>query len=64
VKRADLLTRIRKAAAEAGMTFELVREGGRHSIFRFGSQQVVVPRHREINEQTARGILRDLGLDK
>ncbi len=40
----------------------LVREGGSHSVFRFGTQSVVIPRHREINELTARGILRSLGL--
>jgi predicted RNase H-like HicB family nuclease len=43
-----------------GKEFALVREGGSHSIFRCGSQRVVVPRHREINEQTARGIMKDL----
>jgi hypothetical protein len=52
VKRTDLLRKIGKAAADVGTTLEFVREGGSHSIFRFGSQQVVIPRHREINELT------------
>jgi mRNA interferase HicA len=60
VKRTDLLRKITEAAAGAGVDFALVREGGSHSIFRCGSQHVVVPRHREINEHTARGIMRDL----
>ena len=62
MKRVDLINRISKAAADAGVTFEKVREGGGHTIYRYGSQNVVIPRHKEINELTARGILRSLGL--
>jgi len=62
LKRTDLVRRIAKAAAARGIEFVLVREGGGHSIYRYGSQNVVIPRHREINEMTARGILRDVGL--
>ncbi|GAB3844971.1 hypothetical protein GCM10029963_22590 [Micromonospora andamanensis] len=58
----DLIGKIGKAAAEAGVVFEKVREGGSHTIFRYGSQNVVIPRHKEINELTARAILRSLGL--
>jgi len=39
-----------------------VREGGSHTICRYGSQHVVIPRHREINEVTTRRILRDVGI--
>jgi mRNA interferase HicA len=62
VKRADLIRTIAAAATAAKTTFTLVREGGQHSVYRYGSQLVVIPRHREINELTARAILRDLGL--
>lgn len=62
MKRVDLIRKIAKAAAAGGIEFLLVREGGAHSIYRYGSQNVVIPRHREINEMTAQGILRDLGL--
>ncbi|MFE9206597.1 type II toxin-antitoxin system HicA family toxin [Micromonospora sp. NPDC007230] len=62
MKRTDLISKIGKAAADAGTTFEKVREGGSHTIYRYGSQNVVIPRHKEINENTARGILRTLGL--
>lgn len=58
--RNELLRRIRRAAADKDVGFELVREGGNHSIYRCGSQNVVIPRHREINELTARSIMRDL----
>lgn len=36
-----------------------VREGGEHTIYRVGDKQVSVPRHREINELTAKGIIRN-----
>lgn len=62
MKRADLLTLISKAAADAGCDFEFVRQGGNHSIYRYGSKKFTVPRHKEINELTARGILRTLGI--
>jgi mRNA interferase HicA len=62
VKRVDLIRKITAAAANAGTEFALVREGGSHTVFRYGSQNVVIPRHREINEQTARAILRDLSI--
>ncbi|MCG5464313.1 type II toxin-antitoxin system HicA family toxin [Micromonospora sp. MED01] len=62
MKRVDLIGKIGKAAADAGTTFDFVREGGSHTIYRYGSQNVVIPRHKEINENTAQGILRTLGL--
>ncbi len=60
MKRADLIRKITEAAAGKGIDMALVREGGKHSIYRCGTQNVSIPRHREINEHTARGIMRDL----
>ena len=60
MKRADLIRKISARAAGTGTAFTLVREGGSHSIFRCGHQSIVIPRHREISELTARGIMRDL----
>lgn len=60
MKRDDLIRKIRKAATKQGASFDLVREGGKHTIYRCGSTQVTVPRHREVNELTARGIMADL----
>jgi mRNA interferase HicA len=60
VKRDDLLRKISKAARKQDLRLQLVREGGNHSIYRCGSQRVTVPRHREINEMTANGIMTDL----
>ncbi|WP_018348153.1 hypothetical protein [Longispora albida] len=48
-----------KIAGERGRVLELHREGGSHSIYRIGGNPmpIAVPRHTEISELTARGIL-------
>lgn len=57
MKRRDLI----KALEAAG--FEKARDEGDHTIYcKKGYALVVVPRHREINELTARGILKAAGL--
>ena len=60
MKRIDLIRKLTAAAAASGGDLVLVREGGSHSIFRCGNQNVVIPRHLEINELTALGIMKDL----
>jgi mRNA interferase HicA len=42
------------------LRFELVREGGQHTLYRLKGQNVVIPRHREINDITAKAIMKDL----
>jgi hypothetical protein len=59
MKRRDLLRKISKAAKAADVIWVLVDEGSEHSIYQVGSQRVSVPRHREVNEYTAEGILKD-----
>ena len=57
MKREELLKRLREAGCE------LARQGGRHDWWvqpKTGVQQAV-PRHREINEQLARHIVKMLG---
>ena len=56
MKRADLIRRIE----DEGCVF--VRSGGRHDIFRnvITGRAEAVPRHREVNENTARDIIRKL----
>lgn len=56
MKRVDLIRRIE----DEGCVF--VRSGGRHDIFRnvITGKAEAVPRHREINERTARAIIRAL----
>jgi mRNA interferase HicA len=60
MRRRDLLARITKAAAERDLKLDQVREGASHTIFRVGSAQFSMPRHSEINEMTARSIMKYL----
>jgi mRNA interferase HicA len=59
VKRRDLIRELGRMAARAGMPFVLVRHGADHDQYRLGRMLIPVPRHREVNERTAQGILRD-----
>jgi len=52
VKRRDLEKRL----AIAGWWF--LRSGGRHDVWTDGEREEAIPRHREINEDLARAILR------
>lgn len=58
MRRADLIKRLREVATSKDEELLLVREGARHTIYRVGDRQVSVPRHREINDLTAQGILK------
>jgi mRNA interferase HicA len=53
VKRRDLERRL----ASLGWTF--LRHGGSHDVWSRGTRTIAVPRHSEVNEHTARDILRD-----
>ena len=59
MQRRDLIKRISKIAKDAGVAVEYT-EGGSHTKVRMGDKQTTIPRHNEINEHTARGILRYL----
>lgn len=52
MKRKELEKRLRQAG------WRLAREGKKHSVWSDGEDEVAVPRHTEINEHTARSILR------
>jgi hypothetical protein len=60
VKRRELLTQMAKVARSYGVDFDKDRpvHGGRHDKFFVGGRPIEVPRHSEIVEFTARGILR------
>ena len=58
MKRSDLMKRLRQIAKEDGVVLSVV-EGGSHTKVHIGDRFVTVPRHSEINEFTAQGILRD-----
>lgn len=56
MKRRDLIGTL----TDAG--FEFYRHGSNHDIYRKGAIQIAIPRHKEINEDTARDILKEAGL--
>jgi predicted RNA binding protein YcfA (HicA-like mRNA interferase family) len=43
------------------MGWRMIRHGARHDVWARGDNEIVVPRHGEINEYTARAILREAG---
>ena len=55
IKRRDLVKRLKAAG------YESVRNDGNHEIFSDGKQIIPIPRHREINEITAKEILKRAG---
>ena len=55
MKRRDLEKRLRE------LGWLLVRHGARHDVWARGEHELVVPRHVEINEYTAKAILREAG---
>lgn len=59
MKRGELVRRINKLAKAKGLTATYT-EGGSHTKVQLGGLQTTIPRHSEINEMTARGILRYL----
>ena len=56
MKRRDLIKKLEKAG------FKLYRNGGNHDIYRRGDDSETIPRHKEINENMAKAILRRWGL--
>ena len=57
MKKRYLVGRLRAIARQGGVDLSLLREGRNHEIWSLGSGRLVIPRHREINELTARGII-------
>lgn len=58
MRRSELLRQLSTLAREEGLTLDFIRDGSRHTLFSIGTTRVVVPRHRDVNERTARAILR------
>ena len=57
MKRRDLIKKLETNG------FIQVRDNGAHTIFKAPNKRVIqVPKHREINENTARQIIKDAGL--
>ena len=57
MKRRTIIRIVRRIARDAGTDLEFVREGANHEIWAIRGERIVVPRHNEINERLARGII-------
>ena len=57
VKRRDLIRLLKQSG------FELVREGGKHSIYSNGRKIIPVKRHRTLDRITANEICKQAGLE-
>ena len=60
MKRRDLIRRVGEAARAADRSWVLIREGAEHEVWGLNAKLVTIPRHREINEVTARAIFEAL----
>lgn len=58
VKYRELIRRLRRIAAEQGQALTFVREGSNHELWELAGERLVIPRHREINEQTAGAVIK------
>jgi len=67
MKRRDLLRSIATRASARGIPWRLLRQGADHEIWRCGAVSVTVPRHRQVDGNTSRQIMRwlesELGKD-
>ncbi|MGH8794597.1 MAG: type II toxin-antitoxin system HicA family toxin [Stackebrandtia sp.] len=57
MKLEKLVRGLRDIAKSKDAELEFVRRGGNHDLYRINAQLLVVPRHREINERTAKSII-------
>ncbi|MBQ4426011.1 MAG: type II toxin-antitoxin system HicA family toxin [Lachnospiraceae bacterium] len=56
MKRRELIIKLEKAG------FVFCRSGGKHDIYKRGSEEIQIPRHREINERLAKRIIKEWNL--
>lgn len=60
MKRNDLIREITRAASARGLTFDLVRSDGNHDVYRCGTAQTSIPRHRELGPKLTFEIKKDM----
>jgi mRNA interferase HicA len=44
-----------------GKGWSLLRDDGAHTVYSKGSERLAVPRHKEINEGLAKGMIKKIG---
>lgn len=58
MKQRDLIKRLAGMAKDADGAWKFGAEGGNHEVWLLNGRKIIIPRHREINELTAKGIIR------
>lgn len=58
MKKRDLMKQLSSIARAARVDLELIREGANHELWSLGGMRLIIPRHREINQRTAEGIIK------
>lgn len=61
MKRKDLMKRLASEAKRQGLDM-IITEGGNHTKVSIGERATVVARHNEVNEITAKAILKQMGI--
>ncbi len=61
MKKNKLMRELQQLADNRGLTFEFVRRGSNHDIYRLGNVQFPIGRHTDIPEPTARKIIKEAG---
>lgn len=59
MKRRDVVRRIANEAKRKEVEWSRVREGANHTVYGLDGLMIPIPRHREVDEQLARGIFRE-----
>ena len=57
MRKRHLMKQLRQAASDNGVELRLLRQG-KHEVWLFGTERLVIPRHNEIDEYTAMAIIR------
>lgn len=52
------MSHLRSLAKKNDVTLEMLRQGANHELWIFNGARLTIPRHTEINELTAKGIIR------
>jgi mRNA interferase HicA len=60
VKQKEVVNNLSRAALRKGIEFSFLRHGGSHDIYLLGNMTVKIPRHRELKENLARLIYKEV----
>lgn len=59
MKKKELVKHLNGLSKRNGVPFQMLRQGANHELWIFNGQRLTIPRHTEINQLTAKGIISD-----